>query len=262
MMIRFSWGEEMADRIRMWAALVCVGFLAACAGPVPKIDAKGGSLAKIRTIDVIRPRELHGYQVMYFGNPGVVFGLVGGLAAAADQVSKTERLSKELNKQGVSITSELADDVSADLNKMGYVAKVENGPWERHQDGKYELAFDKIKSDADAVLVLTPTIVGFVAPSSLSDYLPTITTVATLVGKDRTEQLYRGYHASGWEPKAGGWKDTPAKKTFPNFDALMANPRACVASLNDAAAAIADSVTSDLKRQSSAVAESAVATPQ
>jgi hypothetical protein len=124
---------------------------------------------------------------------------------------------------------------------------VEDGPWEE-ADGKFKLSFDKIQSNADAVLVISPTIIGFVATGVTSDYLPTITAVVTLLGKDRKEQLYRGFHASGWQPKADGWRNSMAKTTFANFDALMADPTRTAASLSEAATAVTSTVSNDLRR--------------
>ena len=70
----------------------------------------------------------------------------------------------------------------------------------------------------------------------------------SMLGKDRKRQLYRGYHAAGWTPKAEGWKVSSAKVTFSNFDALMADPRASAAALSDAADAIATSIAGDLHK--------------
>ena len=115
-------------------------------------------------------------------------------------------------------------------------------------DGRFKLPFEKINSTADAVLIISPTVIGFIATGVTSDYLPTITVVATLVGKDRKEQLYRGFHSSGWAPKADGWKVSRPRSTYANFDALMADPKASAAALTEAGDAIAESVSGDLQR--------------
>jgi hypothetical protein len=103
-------------------------------------------------------------------------------------------------------------------------------------------------TSADAVLVLSPMLVGFVATGMTSDYLPTVRLTAILLGKDRKDPLYRGYHAAGWAPSQAGWKTAPARKTFSNFDALMADPAATADALRASGDSVAESVVEDLRR--------------
>lgn len=228
--------------------VLAVMFLAACAGPVPKIDSSPSALAQVNTIAVIRSREPDTYTVINFGHPGVAFGLIGGLVAAGDQGSKQDRLTEAVKQNTPAPTaSSLADSIAAQLNRQGFEASVEDGPWEE-KDGKFVLKFENIKSDADAVLVVSPTMVGFIATGLTSDYMPTITAVATLLGKDRKEQLYRGFHACGWQPKGDGWRHSSPRTTFANFDELMADPGKTSLALTDAAAEIAVTVAQDLRR--------------
>jgi hypothetical protein len=131
------------------------------------------------------------------------------------------------------------------LKAAGYDARLEDGPWVE-KEGKQTLEFEAIRSDADAVLVAAPALVGFVAPHMGSDYYPTITAVATALGKDRKQKLYVGYHASGWQMTREGWRNSPAAVTYPNFSDIMADTKASAASLDAAAAAIAATIVQDL----------------
>ena len=236
----------MKSLARAFAAAALVGVLAGCAGPVPKVDVSAEKIATVKTIAVIRTPEPKTYTVANFGHPGMLFGAIGGLVAAADQSAKQNELSAAFHQRQSAISSHLADEVAAQLRTAGFEVRVEEGPWEE-ADGKFNLKFENITSSADAVLVVSPTIVGFISPRMGSDYLPTMTAVATLVGKDRKEQLYRGFHSYGFQPKAEGWKSTAPKATFSDFQVLMADPNAAVHSLEDAGMAIARSVSADLK---------------
>lgn len=222
--------------------------LAGCASPVQKIDGSPTNLAKIKTISVIRPPELKTYAVLNFGHPGMAFGLIGGLIAASDQSSKQDKVTALVKQQNPNPTAPaLADNIAAQLTRDGFEAKVEDGPWVEN-DGKFTIDTAAIKSSADAVLVVAPTTVGFVTSGPTSDYLPTITAVVTLLGKDRKEILYRGYHACGWRPKADGWRNSSTNVAFANFDAMMADPKKTTDSLTSAATAVATTVGEDLKR--------------
>ncbi|BAL26843.1 hypothetical protein [Azoarcus sp. KH32C] len=238
----------MISAIRQFFLIAAILVVTGCAGPVRKIDTSPGALADVKTVAVIRAPEPKTYTVMNFGHPGIAFGLVGGLVAAADQSSKQERLTKAIKEKAPAQTADaLAEGIAGQLQRRGFDARVEDGPWEEN-DGKFKLEFDKITSSADAVLVVTPTMVGFIATGVTSDYLPTVTAIITLLGKDRKEQLYRGFHAAGWQPKAEGWRYSPPTETFGNFDALMADPTKTGLALAGAAREIASTVADDLKR--------------
>lgn len=237
----------MLQNLRLLTIVPLVCLISACVGPVPKIDSSPAQLAPIRTIAVIQPPEPKEYTVLFLGHPGMAFGIVGGIIAANDQIGKQERLSRALRDQGTAVSAKLAAKVAAELLRSGYDARVEEAPWEE-VEGRFKLPYEKIQSAADAVLVISPTTVGFVATGVTSDYMPTIWMGANLLGKDRKEPLYRGFHATGWQPKGEGWKFTPPSKGFANFDELMANTSASGGSLEEAAGLIAATVVSDLKR--------------
>lgn len=237
---------KAANIARLLLTLTILGWLAGCAGPV-RIEVAPATLAAISTVDIITPPEPKTYAVLNFGHPGMAFGLIGGIAAAADQASKQDQLTALLKKTNLNTSRRIAEEVATRLTAMGYRSRTEEGPWEE-KNGGYSLAFENIKSDADAVMIIIPTIVGFVAPGMASDYLPTITAVATLLGKDRKNPLYRGYHVYGWEPMAGQWKHLPPSKTFENFAALYSDSEASAKTLTDAALAVSHSIATDLKR--------------
>jgi hypothetical protein len=229
---------------KAFATIAVCCALAACSA-VPTVPSKPEVLARIQTVAVIRPPATKTYTVLYIGHPGTGFGLIGGLIAAGDMSSKQDRLTEALNKEKLSVPSGLAENIAERLSQQGFQATVEDGPWEA-KDGNSKLDFDKIQSSADAVLVILPTVVGFVATHLGSDYFPTVMVVATLLDKDRKTQLYRGYHASGWEQKREGWKYTPADTSFANFNALMLEPAKTADSLVDAANAVSITIAGDL----------------
>lgn len=230
----------------LFAALV-VSLLGACAGPVQKIDAASSTMAAIKTVTVIRPAEPKTYAVVNFGHPGMAFGLVGGLVAAGDQNAKQEKLSTALQAEGLAVSNAMTERLARRLSESGYAVTIQDATWE-DKGGRQVMSFDKVDPNADAVVVATPTVIGFVATGLTADYLPSVRVVATVLGKDRKEQLYRGFHAYGWTPKAEGWKSMPARTTFPNFDAIMSDTKAAAKAMDEASIAVAESVSADLRR--------------
>ena len=122
------------------------------------------------------------------------------------------------------------------------------GPGEE-KDGRFVLQPERIPSDADAVLLIVPTTAGFISKGPTADYVPAITVAARLLARDRKTELYRAYHASGWQPRADGWRFSPATRSFSDFDALLATPAASAAALVESAEAVSATIVRDLQRQ-------------
>ena len=243
----------MLHTLRNWFSATClILVLTGCAGPVPKIDLAPAAMTNVKTIAVVRTPEPAQYSVMNFGHPGMALGLIGGAMVAADTNAKQQKLTQVYNDNKVAVCAELSRLVAERLNAAGYQAHVEDQPWKR-VDGKDALQFKDIKSNADAVVVLSPTVLGFVATGLAggynNDYLPTLAVVVNVLGTDREKPLYRGYHVTGWELKAEGWHFTKPKARYPSFDLITDKPKESAAALADAAAAIVDSVIEDLRAQ-------------
>lgn len=248
----------MTTHFRVFAILALSAVLAACAGQVPKIDVSPTKLSEVKTIAVIRPPEpesyhlslpkhTEGFIVMGQG----IAGAIGGFIAATYLYVKQDQLSSAFKAQGAAFAAELADRVAAKLVASGYDAKVEEPPLVEGDEG-YKQPFEKIDSTADAVLLLSLKGVGFIDDTG-AGCVPYFVTVATLLGKDRKEQLYRGYHVSGLNPtgKAGwrtGWRITPPSATFANIDAVMSDTKASAAALSNAVDGVAETVTADLRK--------------
>jgi hypothetical protein len=245
----------VTTHFRIFALLALSAVLAACAGQVPKIDVSPTKLSEVKTIAVIRPPEPKSYHLSlpmhaansigFVGGIAPLGGALGGFIAAAYLYVQQDRLYSALKAQGAAFASELADRVAAKLVASGYDAKVEEPPLVE-ADEEYNLPFEKIDSTADAVLLLSLKGVGFIHTGA--GYVPYFVTVATLLGKDRKEQMYRGYHVSGSAPEAAGWRITPPSATFANFDAVMSDTKASAAALSNAVDGVAETVTADLRK--------------
>lgn len=247
----------MATNCRLISGIVTVCFLAACVSPLPKIDSTPETLSGIRSIDVIRPPEITSYSVQMHGQPPQVmfFGAIGalipimisGAIATADENSKEKLLNPILKRENPQISNTLASSVAARLNEVGYQAQVMEAHWE-DIDGQFTLDVSKIRSSADAVLVISPSLVGFRTLADIG-YVPTLTIVATLLGKDRSQTIYKGFHASGYYSQSSGWRNVYVDHVpIPDFDYILNNPGTAVVILKKVTEAIAVNIASDIKR--------------
>jgi hypothetical protein len=238
----------MLNSLKTYIGTSCIVLLSACVSPVPKIDASPSTLAKLKTISILVAPEPKAYSVINLRHPAMAFGLMGALVAAADRTSKESRLTASYQAQGtVSFAHHLAERVSANLIKAGYNAEITTGSWQETDD-KFELQLAASTANSDATLLIKPGIIGFVAEGLGDDYQTTLTCVTSLISGDKNELVYRGYHSSGWAPKAEGWKSTPSKKSYPSIASLIDEAANSASSLNEAGEAVADMLIADLNK--------------
>jgi hypothetical protein len=229
------------------AALAAIA-LVGCATP-EKVAFNQETAGAIDSVTIVVPPEPKKYTVLNTAHAGMLFGAIGGAIAAMDQLNKEEKFYKVAQSAKLSVSAALAKATKERLTAAGYTVKVQEGVWEE-KDGKWVLQTEKLPAELGAVLVIAPTVVGYVATfAEGTHYLPTIHAGAKLLDKDRKTTLYQGFHSTGWQPASDAWRHTKAQKTFPNFDALMAQPKVSTAALELSAEAIAVSIAEDLRRR-------------
>jgi hypothetical protein len=205
--------------------------MAGCAS-LNRIELAQDALAGIRTIDVVVPPEPNAYSVTIENHPGTaVGGAIGAVIVIADQSSKEDRLKLALRAQHISVTGAMANVLTQRLTSAGYRVRLVEAQWDR-QSLPVSVNVAAVNSDADALLVITPRAVGFIAGGALVPYEPTVTAEATLLGRDRKEVRYRGLHSAGHRPFVGEWRNVPARRTFENVDNLVENPAATASALD------------------------------
>lgn len=225
--------------------------LAGCASKPPKVDLAADAAEQLQTITVVKlpPMKL---GVTNLAHPGMVFGAIGGIVAAADAKSKTDALNQALAANNYVLSDAIAASLALKLKEAGYIVKVEGAGWVE-EDGKYTLTKEKIPGDGP-VLIVTTAVAGFIATIS-DDYMPTIWAMGRVLAADHATELYRGYHSTGWKPGTSDWKYVKATRTFKNFDVLMADPLATANALTEAADVIAHSMVDDLRRPNTKTAK-------
>ena len=237
----------MISRSKALLAALALVALAGCATP-EKVALNKEAAGEVDTVTLVVAPDPKKYTISNLAHPGLMFGLVGGAIAAADQANKENRFARIAHSEKFSVSSALAKAVEQKLVAAGYKVRLQDGQWEE-KDGKLSLQADKFPAEAGAILVVSPTIVGFVAGyTDKTHYLPTIHAAATLLGKDRKTALYKGFHSTGWQPNGEAWRHTKAQKTFADFDALVAQPKESTAALELSAEAISTSIAEDLRR--------------
>lgn len=237
----------MIRLLRLPILIGLIASLSACAS-LQDIDASPDRMKLIESITVLRhPQELR-YAVQNQGGVAGAFGALGAMIESADRTAKENTLLETLQPLGLRVHAALADELASRLRDRGYVVKVEDAPPVILDIGK-KAGYDRLPTTSDAVLIALPEMVGFVSPVGATVYYPTVLARVDLVARDRTTSLYRGSHATGWQPY-GGWKFAASTAEFPNFGDLTKDPRASADALLAANRAIADSIVSQIPARS------------
>jgi hypothetical protein len=224
---------------KITAALACcVVLLMGCSTPVPVVPAAKAKLQDIKSITLIAPREPWSYSVMKFADPGLAFQTLDIEVKVRESQAQQVQLTEMIKRHNFSFSSEITTQLADSLRHAGFRVTLQDGPWAQQNQG-FALKFADIQSNTDAVMVIAPTVLGFVSPRDSSAFVPTVTAIVTLLNKDKTQTLYKGYLTVGWKPLEDGWDFAAATQTFPSFDAVLSNPGRAVASLKDASASVA-----------------------
>jgi ABC-type glycerol-3-phosphate transport system substrate-binding protein len=142
--------------------------LAGCAQvPRQAFNAQGSS--HIRKVVVAQHENQTEYESNILGHPGMSFGLIGGLIAAADIQSKTIKLTSAINPKETRVQDRLSEKLKARLEQAGYETTVLVVP--RGTKAEEALARAKQGGQADAVM-LVDLYAGYWAAGPSTDYFP------------------------------------------------------------------------------------------
>ncbi|MDD5059045.1 MAG: hypothetical protein PHQ60_14345 [Sideroxydans sp.] len=237
--------RAIQSRLVFWAGLAfVVATLSGCAN-FQKQALDKSMAQKIDKVAIVDAREPVKYVTMNFGHPGMMFGAIGGAIAGADMEAKGTQFTNALRSKGFAIAQHLTDKTAENLLKRGY--KVEHVPDTRvEKEGKLVLDYKEVKTDADVVMNITPTMVGYVSTRGVNSYIPTVGIVVEMVSKNSSEVIYREHFMYGWEPSAGQWIHVPAETgySYSSFQDLM-----------DKSANAADGLTSGAELVSARIAQ-------
>lgn len=224
------------------AALV----LAGCANTPRKAFNREGA-AQIKTVAVVQRSAKESYNVNIVAHPGINFGLVGGLVAAADLSSKSTKLTAALDPAQTELQKKLTARVVEKLTSAGYVASALSVP-PTTDDGK---AFEAVRGKLSAdVLVDLDISGGYTAAGPDTEYLPFLR--VAILGKEAKSgnTLYQDLITYGYTHQ--GLKsvhlESDTSYRFKNLDDLLARSEQARQGLLAGIDLVATQVANDLRR--------------
>jgi hypothetical protein len=233
-------------RLTMWMAIGLTVLAAGCAAPKKQAFNRDAAVG-YKTMAITQNTNKEFYEAGMLGHPGAAFGLIGGLIAAADIQSKSNRLTESLKPHETKLQERLSEKLKAGLNQVGYESSVVVLAPETTDEQILEAA--KKKAGTDTVLAIG--VVGkYLAAGPSTDYLPYVLVKAPAMETKTGNTLYEDTFTYGYTFPHTKTVHLPSdpKYRFANIDALVAEPEKTRQGLIDGLDAIVMQIVADLKK--------------
>jgi hypothetical protein len=141
-----------------------------------------------------------------------------------DSKSKAKLFNAKLNSQPIALGDDFTEEVVTALRGYGFTVEILQGVT-RPADDPDNIEYDKVATDADAILHLWISEVGLYSSHMSRDYIPRVNASGKLFVKGRDdneydEDVYYGVDAK----KDKEWAIVPDTKfAYPSFEAVMSS---------------------------------------
>lgn len=234
--------------IKTFGVITLVAMLAACVQAPKKQAFNHEAAAHIKTVAIAQTPNQDAYDVVILGHPGMSFGLIGGLVAAADMASKTTDLNKAIDPAETRLQERFSAKLSESLSKAGYTANIVMLPKDTKEDQVLPLLKQQGK-DADAVLRINLTGAYWAAGPS-TDYFPRLEAKVAALESSSGNVLYEDTISYGYAmPNAQTVHlASDAKYRFRDMGSLTKDPVTTRDGLYSGLDAIVAQIVADLKK--------------
>ena len=206
--------------LKMVAALSTLALMSACATHPKTTASRPAAIKRIAIIPASNPKwysfenaapPIGGYPFQYWVNK-------------ADSKSKAKIFNDRLNSQSAHLGDKLTEDVAAALRGHGFTVEILEG-LARPADDPDNVDYDKISSNADAILHVWISEVGLYSSGFSLDYIPRVNAGGKLFVKGQDDNIYdEGIYYGVDARKGKEWAIVPdAKYAYRSFDLVMSN---------------------------------------
>ena len=239
--------KVLSGRSPLFALLLAVSFLAGCA-QVPRQAFNAAAAPHVKNLVITQPANQDEYYINILGHPGMSFGLIGGLVAAADMQMKTTQLTKAIGAGETRLQERFGQRLAEKLKAFGYESRVVVLP----KDTKLEqaLVLAKQQQGGDAALLVEVS-GGYWAAGPTTDYFPRVVAKVKAVDAKSEKVLYEDTISYGYAMPQAQTVHLASDPTyrFKNMDDLVGDPVKTRQGLYIGLDALAQQIASDLKKQ-------------
>jgi len=213
----------MTTTKRSIAVLAFVSVLLSGCTSVPKQAFNKAANQDVRKIAVLKTPSSGEFLVQNLGHPGLGFGLIGGLVAAADMESKSKAFTAKMNGLSFDPAKEFNEELIAELRALKYEVKMVEPS--RPQPAMLE-SYENLDPEVDAYVDSVMNWSGYFTASPTSNYIPAMRTIVRMVKRKGSEIAYQELISYGYELRGGQAINVAAdgKYAFASFDDLTKNP--------------------------------------
>lgn len=237
---------RLSGRARLGVLLLAAAFLSGCA-TIKRQAFNAAAAGHVKTIVIAQAENQSEYTAFVLGHPGMSFGLIGGLVAAADMQMKTNKLTAAINPKEARLQERFTERLTAKLAQAGYETVHVVLP----KDTKPEqaAAIAKQSKPGDAVLVVALN-GAYWAAGPTSDYFPRLIAQVRKVDVKTDKLLYEDTITYGYAQPQLESVHLASEPTyrFANIDVLVADPVKTRQGLYAGLDAVADQIVRDLKK--------------
>lgn len=175
-------------KLRNSLLLVAVLLLiSGCANQVKRQAFNKDVHQQVKKIAIAETSDEESYNAWVMAHPGVNFGLIGGLIAAADMQAKSKRVSAAIDPQKTQLRHHFVTDLSASLNRQGYETEIVQ--LDKGLDEQRAMAALKEKTHSDAVILAN--IHGqYIAAAPTTPYAPHVSVKVRAEAAQNGQVLY------------------------------------------------------------------------
>jgi hypothetical protein len=141
-----------------------------------------------------------------------------------DSKNKAKLFNEKLNSQPLNLATDFTEEIASSLRGYGFTVEILEG-LTRPANDPDNVDYDKVSSNADAILHLWVSEVGLYSSRLSVNYIPRVNASGKLFVKDHDDDVYDGEIYYGVDAKKGKeWAIVPDTKfAYPSFDAVMSN---------------------------------------
>ncbi len=236
-------------RLKYTAFCVTTILLTGCGAS--KMAVRPDATAQIQRIALITVQEPAAYTAQDFGNPGMMFGAIGGAVAGSSSANAGKSVNQIAQDADYRAGSQLTNELKARLNNAGY--QVELITLTREKENKLLENYQSIDAaGADAVLDVVIENIGYATehPMLSPHWRPSSQIRVAMVKANSGEKIYSekfmyGYH----NPFISGTDlDAPKEYHFKNKEQLFADGDKLIAGMQKSIVEVAQQVQENLKK--------------
>lgn len=235
-------------RFSTWLALAALVLVTGCAQPLKKQAFNKVGAQHIKTIAVSQSQNQDSYEAVVLGHPGMSFGLIGGLVAAADIQAKSNRLTAAIDPKETRLQERLAAGLAKSLGQGGYETQVVTVAKGTELDqAAAEIAKRGVKTDG---VLLVESVGRYIAAGPSTDYFPFVAVKVRSIDGKSGQTLYEDTLTYGYanaNSQTVHFASDPSFR-FASIEALTAEPEKTRQGLYAGIDAIVAQIAQDLKR--------------